>query len=84
MKNIEKRNIKVGGTVPKYKESTLLELLNAARTDERQCCAARFSARLVKLSTRILKHKLDYANASLLLTDEAREIERQSEEWNYV
>ncbi|MGV8004476.1 DUF2732 family protein [Photorhabdus temperata subsp. temperata] len=80
MKNIEKKNIKIGKA--KYEDNALLELLNAARTDERQCCAARFSARLVKLSTHILKHKLDYADASLLLTGEAQEIERQAEELN--
>ncbi|AXG42651.1 DUF2732 family protein [Photorhabdus laumondii subsp. laumondii] len=81
MRNIEKRKIKIGG---KVEDNTLLELLNDARADERQCCAARFSARLAKLSTRILQHKLDYANASLLLTDEVREIERQAGEWHYV
>ncbi|CBJ80130.1 DUF2732 family protein [Xenorhabdus bovienii] len=60
------------------------QLIKDVRMEERKHCADLYSARLVKLSARVLKNKMVHSDSAALLQSESENIDRQAQEWNYV
>ncbi|CDG18564.1 DUF2732 family protein [Xenorhabdus doucetiae] len=60
------------------------QLIKQVREDERKHYADWYSSRLDKLSTYVLKNKMEYSASAELLQSESESINRQAQEWSYV